>query len=318
MLHPPRLYLYLDAVARCGSIRKAADHLHVASTALNRKILEVEEHVGTALFERLPRGVRLTAAGEVLVATIRRGLADLNAAATQMEQLRGLVQGTVRMGTVESVAADFLPDAIGRYQGEHRGVQFRVTVDGSSELLAALRDDEVDLLLAHDPPSSPFLHELAVSTQPLCAMMRPDHPLAARRALQLADCQPYPVALGPQSFGSRRAIESICARHRLHLRVMLEASTVEMLKGFARQTGAICFQFHAGTLREARQGTLVSVPLSDPELSMGRLVLGARQGRALPPAGAAFAKHLAVAMEGLRPLAAAGLRRADMALAMPA
>jgi DNA-binding transcriptional LysR family regulator len=300
MLHPPRLYLYLDAVARCGSIRKAAEQLHVASTALNRKILEVEEQVGTALFERLPRGVRLTAAGEVLIATIRRGLADLEAAAAQMEQLRGLVRGTVRMGSVESVATDFLPGAIGCYQDKHRGVQFRVAVDGTSELLAALREDEVDLLLAHDPPPSPFLHELAVSSQPFCAMMRPDHPLAGRRTLRLADCQPYPVALGPESFGSRRVIESICARNRLNLRVMLEATTVEMLKGFARQTGAICFQFHAGTLREARQGTLISVPLSDPELSMGRLVLGARRGRALPPAAAAFAEHLKAAMEGLR------------------
>ncbi|MBY4945867.1 LysR family transcriptional regulator [Cupriavidus respiraculi] len=300
MLHPPRVYLYLDAVARCGSIRKAAEQLHVASTALNRKILEVEEHVGTALFERLPRGVRPTAAGEVLVATIRRGLADLDAAATEMEQLRGLVRGTVRVGSVESVAADFLPEAIGCYQDQHRGVRFHVAVGGTAELLAALREDEVDLLLAHDPPPSPFLHELAVSSQPFCAMMRPDHPLAGQRGLHLADCQPYPVALGPESFGSRRAIEAICARNRLNLRVMLEATTVEMLKGFARRTGAICFQFHAGTLREARQGTLISVPLSDPELSMGRLVLGARTGRALPPAAAAFAEHLKAAMEGLR------------------
>lgn len=306
MLHPPRLYQYLDAVARCGSIRKAAEHLHVASTALNRKILEVEQDVGTPLFERLPRGVRLTAAGEVLIATVRRSLADLDSAASQMEQLRGLVRGTVRMASAESVATDFLPEAIGRYQSTHRGVQFRVSVGGTGDLLAALKEDEADLLLAHDPPPSPFLHELAVSSQPFCAMMRPDHPLAGRNSLRLADCQPYPVALGPESFGSRRLIEAICARNRLNLRVMLEASTVEMLKGFARQTGAICFQFYAGTLRETRQGTLVSVPMTDPELSAGRLVLGTRKGRALPPAAAAFAEHLKAAMGGLhQPLARA-------------
>jgi molybdenum-dependent DNA-binding transcriptional regulator ModE len=72
MLQPPRLYLILDTVARAGSIRKAADRLRIASTALNRSILNVEKELGTPLFERLPRGVRLTAAGEVLIATIRR------------------------------------------------------------------------------------------------------------------------------------------------------------------------------------------------------------------------------------------------------
>ncbi|WP_420998086.1 LysR family transcriptional regulator [Cupriavidus sp. 30B13] len=299
MLHPPRLYLYLDAVARHGSIRKAAEQLHVASTALNRKILEVEQEVGTALFERLPRGVRLTAAGEVLIATVRRSLADLDSAAAQMEQLRGLVRGTVRVATVESVATDFLPEVIGRYQATHRGVQFRVSVGHSCDLLAALREDEADLLLAHDPPPTPFLHELSVSAQPFCAMMRPDHPLAGRRSLRLSDCQPYPVALGPESFGSRQLIEAICARNRLSLRVMLEATTVETLKSFSRQTGAISFQFQAGTLRETRQGTLTAIPLSDPELCAGRLVLGARKGRILPPAAAAFSEHLKAALTGL-------------------
>lgn len=300
MLNPPRVYLYLDTVARCGSIRRAADQLHVASTALNRKILEVEAQVGTPLFERLPRGVRLTAAGEVLIATIRRSLADLDVAAAQMAQLRGLVRGCVRVASAESVATDFLPGVIGRYQGAHRGVQFRVAIGDTCELIETLTRDEADLLLAHDPPASPLLQELAAAGQPFCAMMRPGHPLAARRTLRLADCQPYPVALGPESFRSRRLIEAIAARNRLQLSVMLEASTVETLKGFVRQTDGICFQFHAGTLRETSQGTLTAVPLSDPELALGRLVLAARRGRALPPAAAAFAEHLKGAMAALQ------------------
>lgn len=301
MLHPPRVYLYLDTVARCGSIRKAAEQLHVASTALNRKILEVEQQIGTPLFERLPRGVRLTSAGEVLVATIRRSLADLDAAAAQMAQLRGLVRGSVRIASAESVATDFLPDAIGRYQARHRGVQFHVAIGGTDASIDALKQDDADLLLAHDPPASPLLQELAVAPQPFCAMMRPDHPLAARRSLRLADCAAFPVALGPPTFASRRLIEAIAARNRLHLSVMLEATTVETLKGFVRQTDAICFQFHAGTLRETRQGTLTAVPLSDPELALGRLVLATRKGRALPPAAAAFAEHLKTAIGALHP-----------------
>ncbi|MGY8526958.1 LysR family transcriptional regulator [Paracidovorax citrulli] len=299
MLHPPRVYLYLDTVARCGSIRKAAEQLHVASTALNRKILEVEQQIGTPLFERLPRGVRLTAAGEVLIATVRRSLADLDAAADQMAQLRGLVRGCVRMGSVESVATDFLPCAIAGHQSRYQGVQFRVSVTGTSELLAALQRDDVDLLLAHDPPPSPLLQELAATPQPFCALMRPGHPLAARRTLRLADCQPWPVALGPESFRSRQQIEALATRNQLALRILLEASTVEMLKGFVRQSDAICFQFHAGTLRETRQGTLIAVPLTDPELALGRLVLASRKGRTLPPAAAAFAEHLKAEMAGL-------------------
>src|SRR5476649_2004153 len=72
-----RFLRYVDAVARAGSIRRAAERLHLASSAVNRRILDLEEELGAPIFERLPRGVRLTAAGELFVAYVRRRLADL-------------------------------------------------------------------------------------------------------------------------------------------------------------------------------------------------------------------------------------------------
>ena len=111
-LRPPRLLTYVDAVTRHGSIRKAADALSVASSALNRQILDLETDLGTALFERLPRGVRLTAAGEVFLAYARQAISELKAVESQVEQLRGLVRGQVGAAAVESVAGELLPSAI--------------------------------------------------------------------------------------------------------------------------------------------------------------------------------------------------------------
>jgi len=292
LLHPPRAYVYLDAVARSGSIRKAAETLHVASTALNRKILELEEQIGTPLFERLPRGVRLTAAGEVLLNTVRKALADLRSASSQIEQLRGLIRGTVRLGCAESVATDFMPSAINAYQQAHPGVQFQIVSGVTKLLLHHLVDDNVDLVLAHDPLLSTDLHIIAELKQPLCAMMRPDHPLANRSSLKLSDCQPYPVALGDDSFGSRRLIDAVTARTRIALKVMMEANAVQTLKEFTRLTGAISFQFQIGTLQEVRRGEVVSIPLTDPGLSQGRLVLCSREGRVLPIAAMSFVEVL--------------------------
>lgn len=292
MLHPPRAYVYLDAVARAGSIRKAAETLHVASTALNRKILELEEQAGTPLFERLPRGVRLTAAGEVLLNTVRRALADLRSASSQIEQLRGLIRGTVRLGCAESVATDFIPSAINAYQQTHPGVQFQVTSGVTRLLVNELLEDNVDLVLAHDPVPADGLHVIYTLKQPLCAMLRPDHPLAAHATLKLADCQPYPLALGDNSFGSRRLIDGLVARTRISLKVMLEASSVQTLKEFTRQTGAISFQYRIGTLQEARRGEFVSIPLTDRGLTDGRLVLATRESRMLPIAAMSFVETL--------------------------
>jgi DNA-binding transcriptional LysR family regulator len=292
MLHPPRHFVYLDAVARAGSIRKAAENLHVASTALNRKILEIEAEIGTPLFERLPRGVRLTAAGEVLVNTVRRTLGDLRLAASQIEQLRGMVRGVVRIGCAESVSADLMPDVISQYQRTHPGVRFQVASGVTPRLVQMLLADDVDLVLVHDPQPSESLRVISAIDQPLCAMLRPDHPLAGRTSLRLADCQGHPVALGDHSFGSRRLLDALAVRSRLQLDVALEASSVQTLKEFTRRTGAISFQFQVGTLREHLAGELVSIPLSDRSLGGSLLVLGSREGRALPIAALAFQEAL--------------------------
>ena len=127
--------------------------------------------------------MRLTAAGEVLIATIRRSLSDLASASSQIEQLRGLVRGTVRIACAESAANDLIPETIARYQERYPGVQFQLLVGSTAPLMASLMADENDLLLAHDPPSSDQLNVIETIKQPLCAMMRPDHPLAKRTSL---------------------------------------------------------------------------------------------------------------------------------------
>jgi DNA-binding transcriptional LysR family regulator len=292
MLHPPRLYVYLDAVARAGSIRKAAETLHVASTALNRKILEAEEDLGTPLFERLPRGVRLTAAGEVMLSFVRRSLSELESATSYIEQLQGLMRGVVRLGCAESVGTDIVPRIVALWQAKHPGVQFHIQVGGTQSLMASLLEDEVELVVAHDPPPGQQVKVLADMPQPLHVMMRPGHVLAGRATLRLADCEAYPVALGDASFGSRRLLDAHVARSRIRLRTVAESGSVETIKAFARHGDALCFQFEAGTRRDVALGELVSIPLTDAGLAGSRLQLVARAGRSLPIAALTFAEAL--------------------------
>lgn len=299
MIRPPRVYVYLDTVARAGSIRKAADILHVAATALNRKIKETEDSLGTPLFERLPRGVRLTAAGEVMVAAVRRSMADMRAAVSHIDHLRGEVRGTVRIGCAESVGTDLIPAAIAHYQQSHPAVQFCMASGVTTHQVASLLQDSVDLILVHDPQPNDQIEELASVRQPLCAMVRPSHPLASQHTLRLTDCQKYPVALGNQTFGSRHLIDAIVARSSIRLKVVLEASTVQSLKEFTRQTNVVSFQYQIGVRREVQRGELVAIPLVDRSLALTRLVLAGRKGRLMPVASHSFANLLVKTLESL-------------------
>jgi DNA-binding transcriptional LysR family regulator len=295
-LRPPRLLTYVDAVARHGSIRKAADALNVASSALNRQILDLETDLGSALFERLPRGVRLTAAGEVFLAYARQAISELEAVASQVEQLRGLVRGQVGVGAVESVAGELLPTAITRFQDAHANVRFNVRIGVPEALNAALIADQVDLILTLAPPPRKHTTIVATVEQALCALMVADHPLAGREQLRLRDCLAYPLALGDPTLAGRGLIEQVLAQASFELEPRLVSNSVESMKAFARLNRGVCFQFRKPGKATIPPGDMIAVPLIDPPLQQAKLYLATRRGRVLPVAAAAFVEMLKAAL----------------------
>lgn len=295
-LHPPRIFRYVDAVARYGSIRKAADALHVVSSALNRRILDLEQELGSPLFERLPRGVRPTEAGDLFLAYVRRSMRELEQVGTQIEELKGLLRGRVRIAVAESVTGRMLPTAIARFQSQHPNVCFHVWVDGPRNLTEALLGDNADLILTHDPSDHPEVHAIAQIAQPFCALVAADHPLAARTTLRLRDCLAYPIALPDDTLAARKLIDRALLGASFRFEPALVSNSVELTKTFARANRAVCFQFRIGN---ACDPTMVEIPLCDPGFAQARLMLAVRRGRVLPVAAAAFAQQLEDELEAL-------------------
>jgi DNA-binding transcriptional LysR family regulator len=290
-LRPPRLLTYIDAVARHGSIRKAADALNVASSALNRQILDLESDLGSTLFERLPRGVRVTAAGEIFLAYARQAISELKAVASQVEQLRGLVRGRVNVAAVDSVAGELLPSAISEFQADHPNVRFNVQIGAPDELVSALVADQADLILTHYPPPRKHAVIAAAAKQVVCAHMAPDHPLAGRAELRLRDCISYPLALADSTLSLRMLIEQLLAESSFDLDPQVVSNSFEVMQAFARINRGIYFQFRKPSAGPIRSGDMVAVPLIDAPLLQAKLFLATRRGRVLPIAAAAFVEQ---------------------------
>jgi DNA-binding transcriptional LysR family regulator len=287
---PPRIFAYVDAVARHGSIRKAAEALHIVSSALNRRILELEAELGTPLFERLPRGVRPTAAGELYLAYVRRSIRDLEQVGAQLEGLQRLLRGRIRLAVAESVTGHMLPTAIARFQAQHPNVAFHVWIDGPRGLADALATDAADLILTHDPMDRPHVSVIASIPQPLCAMVAPEHPLAGRTSMRISECAPYPIAMPDTSLAARTLIDRVLLRSSFKPEPVLVSNSIELTKTFARHNQAICFQFRIAG-RDDPSG-MRAIPLTDPGLGQAALALAARRNRVLPVASAAFAQLL--------------------------
>jgi DNA-binding transcriptional LysR family regulator len=285
-LRPSENHAYFDAVVRYGSIRKAADALRIASSALNRRILDLEHEVGTALFERLPRGVRLTAAGEILIGYVRSTLKELRRAELQIEQLRGEVRGMVRVAVPESVTPYLLPRAITDYQVNHPGIGFQVAVAGPEALLHALSHDQAEMILTHERPLGAAVSVLASTRHPLVALVAPSHPLAELREVTLAECSHFPLAVPDATLAARTLLDSAMEEAGVTLEPALESASIETLKAFARLGNVVCFSFMLGD-KEPLPG-LVPLRLRDARCADASLLLVVRRGRVLPVAAASF------------------------------
>jgi DNA-binding transcriptional LysR family regulator len=296
-IRPSRVLIYVDGVARHGSIRKAAEALHVASSALNRRILDLEKDLGCDLFERLPRGVRPTAAGELFIDYVRRAISDLNTVTSRIEQLRGVVRGQIKIAAVESVAGDFLPRAITLFQSTHPRVRFEVTIGAPESLLQLLIEDQADLILTHTAISDRNV-SIAVSTRwPFFALVASGHPLASKPEIRLRDCLRYPIALGDQTLAGRALIERALEKASFTIEPSLISNSVEAMKAFSLLNSGVCFQFRPPGTRTVEPSGMVAIPVTDPPLPSAQLLLATRRGRVLPFAAAAFVERLRSLLE---------------------
>jgi|LNFM01.1.fsa_nt_gb DNA-binding transcriptional LysR family regulator len=290
-LRPPRTYLYFDAVARYGSIRKAADRLFLASSALTRHILQLEDQVGTPLFERVPRGVRLTPAGELLHTHVRETLQALDATCLRIDDLSGLVHGAVRIAAAETMAIEIVPRAIVEFRRRHPGVSFDLSTASGLQAIGALLSDQVDIILALNPAYDENLRVHITLPQEMCAVVRARHPLARRTVVSFAECAEYPLAYPQPGMGGRSVLDELATQLAFAAAPVFQSSSMEALKGFVRHCDAVAFQLSVGVQRACQLGELAAVPVSDLR-DKTHIVIATRKGRRLPHAAAAFLEHL--------------------------
>ena len=115
---------YFLEVAHSGSLTEASARLHVAASARSRQIAGLEAQLGTPLFERHPRGMVLTAAGEILAVHARRSRMDAEHALEGIQALQGLRSGLVRVAATEGFSGDFLPRLMQQFRLLHPQIQF--------------------------------------------------------------------------------------------------------------------------------------------------------------------------------------------------
>jgi DNA-binding transcriptional LysR family regulator len=305
-IHAPAIQ-YFDAVRRAGSIREAARRLNVASSAVNRQVLNLEAEVGAKLFERLTSGLRLTAAGEVLAQHVMTVLRDAERAKSELDALQGLRIGHVDLVTLEGLCHRVVPEAVAAIQARQPRVTISTGILGSGDIPAAILSGDAHLGLAFEVRRRPALRQIAMARVRLGAVVSPDSPLARKASIGLQDCAGTPLILPRENFANRDQIEALLQRRSAGMRVQYEAGSVELMKQMVLRGLGIAFMTRIGLEAELDAGRLVHVPLHQDRTSIhSELGLYARADTALSAATAAFAQHLTEILAGLHEEAEGG------------
>lgn len=223
---------YFVAVCEERSFTRAAQRSQVVQSALSTQVAKLEREHRTQLLERSNRGVRLTPAGEQLLARARRILAEVDEAIAEMVALRGSLTGVLRVGVINVVgqSAPQVDEALAAFHESHPAVEIRIHDPGSFGIVAGLRAGELDVgvvgFYAHEVPAE-LAHHL-LSDHELQVVVHLRHPLAGRGSVTLAEL----AAHGPgvelrAASGLRHYVDVAFARLGVTRRVAFEVATTD-------------------------------------------------------------------------------------------
>lgn len=286
-----RLLTYFDAIVRHGSIRKAAEAVHVAPSAINRHLLDLEAQLGLPLFERLPRGLRPTAAGEILARHVHGKLRDYDKAINEIGQLATGLRGHIAIASIESVMADLLPEALRSFAARYPRIDFDVIGCPAEEAIRRAGDGTADIALLFNPPPRLTLVQAAHADFPLGVICAPDHPLTRLAAVQLSDLLGYQIVLPERSVTIADQIDMVLSTTGLKLPARIRSNSLTFMSRYAEAGEAIAIMTPVGILDALTEGRLSFLPLSDRGLLPQRLIAGVADA-SMPVAVANFCGHL--------------------------
>ncbi|WP_278374448.1 LysR family transcriptional regulator [Sphingobium xenophagum] len=292
-----RAAIYFDEVARKGGLRRAADVLHIAPSAVDRQIIQLEEEVGAKLFERTPTGMRLTAAGELLIDGVRRWRRDFQRIRSEIDNLVGLRRGKVAIGLVEG-AIEFVTSVIADFRTLYPAIEVRLDVHGAQAVVDQVLAGEIDVGVTFNPPNNPTIRIERTMIYRLGLIVRPDHPLADRTEIKLHEAAALPLVMPSESLSLRRVLELAWSKHVGGApRAIAEANSISLMKALVARGVGPGWLTAFDALSEIDAGTLVFVPLADERIELSTLSIICASGRTLSVPASLLMQNFATAMD---------------------
>ena len=258
---------YFQAVFDHGSLLAASNRVHIATTALSYHVTRLEDELGTPLFERTPRGMSPTAAGERLYLHATAILRAIEIAVTDIREGGKDISGTVRLGMAYSAVKAIGVRLAKRMMADHPKVQLSLNESLSGATLAYLMRSEVDMALVYNPPadtrlkSLPLLGERMVCVGAAALLGKPGVPITVDEMMTL------PIIMMQQGVSSGPILDELSLLKRIESGAVLKMNSVQAISGALRERLGCTIGTKLSVSEALADGTLSYRPIIEPSLT---------------------------------------------------
>lgn len=283
---------YLLEALNAGSMRAAGDRLNVAPSSISRQIGQLESQFGLALIEKGRRGIRLTHAGEIVIAHYRNQIADREALRARLEELRSVRTGQVTAAIGEGFAGKAFTSLISQFSESNPLITLEILTGSTQDIQRMIVDDEAHFGLVFHTPNDIKIHVRSIIAQPLMAIMPPDHPLAGLPSVTIEQLAEVPLCLPPAHFRIRQILGAAEANSKIFFQPTITSNSIHVLQDAVRSGIALTILPQISVWSELMDGTMVSVPIADDTIEETTASLVLRAGRQLEGAPLRLLKRI--------------------------
>ncbi|HEY3364461.1 MAG TPA: LysR family transcriptional regulator [Symbiobacteriaceae bacterium] len=250
-------------IAQTGSFNRAAERLYLTQPSVTARIQALEKELGQLLFERKPRGVRLTDAGRVLLPHAERVLLDMRKARQAVTDLESATGGTLTVGAALTTSTYTLPELLARFKAAYPAVEVAVRTGRSQQIQQLVLEDTVQLGLVHSPVAGHAdIETVPLYTEPIVLVMHPGHPLASRSEVNAEQIATEPFITSDKASGYWGLVEQFWAGAGFVPRVTMELDSIEATKRMVMCGLGLAMLPLSTVEGELKTSHLISVPIA--------------------------------------------------------
>ncbi|EGT5710581.1 transcriptional regulator CynR [Cronobacter dublinensis subsp. dublinensis] len=227
---------YFQAVAEHLSFTKAAAALHVSQPALSQLVKQLEEELGTQLFDRSGRTIRLTDTGMAYLQYVRRASHELREATRAIHDVDDLSRGSLRLAVTPTFTTYLVGPLVEAFHARYPKITLNVREISQESIEDLLQAGELDVGIAFGEVSCPDIEALPLLDETLALVVNSEHPLATKKSVGLQTLSTESLVLLSKEFATREQIDSYCRKHGIHPQVQMEANALGAVIEIVRRT----------------------------------------------------------------------------------